>query len=213
MKKPLQTRQPKTRIEDLRRRELIDAAHRVFLTHGLDGLTTASICAEAGMSPGILSYYFRGKDEVMYAMVRQNNRALAKEVVARLRLARSRWDRLSAIIEGNFPESYFDSRIANAWLSVCAASGREPRYARLQGVFHARLASNIASALPQGTPAAVARQLTLAVGSQIDGLWLRKATEAELSREEAIQLVVSTARLFLQLPKTTAQEDHGEDDW
>jgi TetR/AcrR family transcriptional regulator, transcriptional repressor of bet genes len=158
MKKPLQTRQPKTRIEDLRRRELIDAAHRVFLTHGLDGLTTASICAEAGMSPGILSYSFRGKDEVMYAMVRQNNRALAKEVVARLRLARSRWDRLSAIIEGNFPESYFDSRIANAWLSVCAASGREPRYARLQGVFHARLASNIASALPQGTTADLGRR-------------------------------------------------------
>lgn len=195
-KKPM-TRPPKTRIEDLRRRELIDAAHRVFLALGLDGMTTARICAEAGMSPGILAYYFKGKDEVLFAMVRQNNRALAEEVIARLRIARSGWERLVAIIEGNFPEAYFDSRIANAWLSVCAASGREPRYARLQRVFHARLASNVASSLPKDTSPVTLRNLTLAIGSQIDGLWLRKATDESLSRDEVIALVQATARMFL----------------
>ena len=43
----------KTRIEDIRRIELIEAAHRIFLREGLRGLTTGRICAEAGMSQGI----------------------------------------------------------------------------------------------------------------------------------------------------------------
>jgi TetR/AcrR family transcriptional regulator, transcriptional repressor of bet genes len=197
MTRPQAVRPPKTRIEDLRRRELIDAAHRVFFAHGLQGMTTARICAEAGMSPGILAYYFKGKDEVLFAMVRQNNRALAEEVISRLRLARTGWERLLAVIEGNFPAAYFDSGVASAWLSVCAASGREPRYARLQRVFHSRLASNVASALAPGTDPASARRLTLALGSQIDGLWLRKATDTTLTRDEAILVVTATARLYL----------------
>ena len=100
-------RNSKTRIEDLRRTELIDAAHRVFMLHGLSGMTTARICAEAGMSPGILSYYFKGKDEVLYAMVRKNNRALVEDVVHRLRQARTQKERLFAVIEGNFPRPIF----------------------------------------------------------------------------------------------------------
>ncbi len=203
-------RQQKTRIEDLRRRELINAAHRVFFTHGLDGMTTARICAEAGMSSGILAYYFRGKDEVLFAMVRQNNRALAEEIASRLRTARSGWGRLVAVIEGNFPAAYFEGPVACAWLSVCAASGRQPRYARLQRLFHARLRSNIASALPSGAPPEALRQLSLAVGSQIDGLWLRKATDPALARDEAITLVIETARLHLDnlgLTLTRTQAD------
>lgn len=194
---PQKRPRPRTRIEDLRRQELIDAAHRVFVTHGLAGMTTARICAEAGMSPGILAYYFHGKDEVLFAMVRQNNRALARDLTARMRRAATLWDRLSAIIEGNFPAEYFHASVASAWLSVCAASGREPRYARLQRLFHARLTSNIASALPPGTPADQTRRLTLAIGSQIDGLWLRKATDTGLDRDEAIALIIDTARRHL----------------
>lgn len=194
---PQKRPRPRTRIEDLRRQELIDAAHRVFVTHGLAGMTTARICAEAGMSPGILAYYFHGKDEVLFAMVRQNNRALARDVTARMRRAVTLWDRLSAIIEGNFPAEYFHAPVASAWLSVCAASGRELRYTRLQQLFHARLASNIASALPPGTQPDQTRRLTLSIGSQIDGLWLRKATDTALGRDEAIALIIATARLHL----------------
>ena len=49
----------KTRIEDIRRVELIGAAHRIFLRAGLKGLTSVRICHEAGMSQGILTYYFK----------------------------------------------------------------------------------------------------------------------------------------------------------
>ena len=87
--------------------------------------------------------------------------------------------------------------MASAWLSVCAASGRKPRYARLQRLFHARLVSNIAPALPPGIPPDQTRRLTLAIGSQIDGFWLSKATDTGLPWDMAIALIIDTARLQL----------------
>jgi TetR/AcrR family transcriptional regulator, transcriptional repressor of bet genes len=190
---------PRTRIEDLRRAELIAAAHRVFMEHGLSGLTTARICAAAGMSPGILSYYFDGKDEVLYAMVRMNNRALVQDVVTRLRSARTCWDRLEAIIEGNFPARFYERNVANAWLSVCAASAQNDRFARLQRLFHARLASNLASVFDGVVAPALQRQLILSIGAQIDGFWLRKSTDLGLDRATAVAVILRSVTAQLDL--------------
>jgi TetR/AcrR family transcriptional regulator, transcriptional repressor of bet genes len=198
---------PRTRIEDLRRGELIAAAHRVFMEHGLTGLTTARICAAAGMSPGILSYYFAGKDEVLYAMVRMNNRALAQDVVARLRLARTRWDRLEAIVQGNFPSTFYESNIANAWLSVCAASAQNDRYARLQRLFHARLASNLASVFETAIAPDLQRQLILSIGAQIDGFWLRKSTDRDLDRATAVSVILRSVTAQLDPTELTRLRD------
>lgn len=187
----------RTRIEDLRRRELIEAAHRVFMQHGLGGMTTKRICAEAGMSAGILSYYFKGKEDVLFAMVRLNNRLLMEAVAKGLAQATTRWDRLQAIIAGNFPDGLFEPNIANAWLSVCAASATNSRYAQLQRIFYARLQSNLASVFRDVLPEARFAQVALALGTMIDGLWLRRATGEALSPQASITLVLNVATALL----------------
>ncbi|URK87477.1 transcriptional regulator BetI [Rhizobium sp. RCAM05350] len=143
----VQPKKQKKRIEEIRRIELIEAAHRIFIKDGLKGLTTTRICNEAGMSQGILTYYFEDKDEVLFEMVRHANRILMDEVVMRLRSARTRWDRIIAVIDGNFPESRFERNTANAWVSFYAEAAHNQRYARLQRLFYRRLHSNLASAL------------------------------------------------------------------
>lgn len=185
-------RKSRIRIEDLRRAELIEAAHRVFMVYGLSGMTTQRICAEAGMSPGILSYYFKGKDEVLYAMVRMNNRALVEDVVARLREAANRWERLVAIVEGNFPTAYFHQNVASAWLSVCAASAWNARYARLQRLFYRRLASNIGATLSGVVDTDQVARITLSISVQIDGLWLRKSSDPSLDRDTSVSLILAS---------------------
>ncbi len=187
----------RTQIEDIRRVELVQAAHRVFMTHGLGGLTTARICAEAGMSPGILAYYFKGKEEVLFGMVRYSNRLLMEDVTARLRLARSAWERLLAIIEGNFPADAFNRNTANAWVSVCAAAYTNVQYARLQSIFFRRLDSNLASSFCQVLLPERYRQTALAIGTMIDGLWLRKAAGGEVTRDEAVALVIRQIEALL----------------
>ncbi len=187
----------RTRIEDLRRTELIAAAHRVFMVHGLSGMTTARICAEAGMSPGILSYYFKGKEDVLFAMVRLNNRILVEDVVARLNHAQTRWDRLLAILEGNFPVTVYEPNVANAWLSVVAASAKNPRYARLQALFYRRLRSNLASVFADHLPPDRVAMITRLVSSMIDGLWLQKAAREAPDRDAAVGLIVQSVTALL----------------
>lgn len=190
-------RNKRTSIEDIRRIELVQAAHRVFIEHGLSGMTTARICQEAGMSPGILAYYFKGKDEVLFGMVRYNNRILMEDVIARLSRAATRWERLEAIIEGNFPAQAFERNTANAWLSVVAAAGSNPQYSRLQNIFYSRLRSNLASAMTGILPPNRLQKLSLGIGVMIDGLWLRKAAGSAISRQDAVELVAAHVSAFL----------------
>ena len=197
LKKTMAQAPIRTRIEDLRRKELIEAAHRVFMQHGLSGMTTKRICEAAGMSPGILSYYFKGKEDVLFAMVRLNNRLLMEEVVKGLRRATTRWERLEAIITGNFPANLFEPNVANAWLSVCAASSTNARYARLQRVFYSRLHSNLASVFGGVLSPDQFERVGLALGGMIDGLWLRRATGEHLPPDEAIALVLTVAAALL----------------
>lgn len=183
------SRKTKIRIKDIRRVELIEAAYRVFLTEGLNGLTTTRICREAGMSQGILTYYFKGKDDVLFEMMRHSNRLLMEDVAVRLGRAETKWQRLLAIIEGNFPERHYDANTANAWVSFYAAAASNTRYAMLQQYFYRRLRSNLASAvdgslLPHGLDH-FARGFT----AMIDGLWMRRGCAADLTAVEAIQLL------------------------
>lgn len=192
------------RIDEIRRAELIEAAHRVFLREGLQGLTTARICREAGMSPGILAYYFKGKDEVLYAMVRHNNRLLMEDVIARMRLATTSWERLEAIVEGNFPDHSFTRNVAIAWLSVCAATNINQNYERLQRLFYSRLVSNLASAFGGLLDKSRLKEASLSISTVIDGLWLRKAVGNEITRDEAVALVLRHLVSLLSEAEITA---------
>jgi TetR/AcrR family transcriptional regulator, transcriptional repressor of bet genes len=187
----------RTRIEDIRRSELIEAAHRVFLNAGMKGLTTTRICQEAGMSQGILTYYFKSKDDLLFEMVRFSNGRLMHEVVTGLRNATTRWDRLEAIVLGNFPQEHYERNTANAWTSFYAAAITNERYARLQRLFYRRLRSNLASALGGVLPRSELDHFAKGFAAMIDGLWLRRGQDDDLTSDEAIRLVTEHAQRML----------------
>jgi transcriptional repressor BetI len=180
----------KTRIEDIRREELISAAHRIFLREGLRGLTTTKICREAGMSQGILTYYFKDKNEVLFEMVRQANGSLMDEVIVNLRRATTRWERMTAIIDGNFPTREFHRNVANAWISFYAEAAHNVRFARLQRLFYRRLRSNIGSALSPLWPPEQIDRFVRGFAAMLDGFWLRRGhSEDDITLEEARALL------------------------
>ena len=198
----------KRSIEDIRRQELIEGAYRAFLQFGIDGLTTARICKEAGMSPGILSYYFKSKDEVLFWMVRHANRVIMDEVVNRMKQATTRWDRLMAIVEGNFPEDLFEQNVANAWLSFYVASAKDGQLERLQRLFHRRLASNLSSCVCHLVEGEQIRHFVAAVAILIDGTWLhRAAIHSRMTSAEAISLIKSQIESTLGSDVVTAAKN------
>lgn len=194
----------KTRLEDIRRVELIEAAHRIFLKDGLKGLTSVRICHEAGMSQGILTYYFKDKEEVLFEMVRYANRLLMDSVILKLSQAKTGWERLLAIIEGNFPESRFDRNTANAWISFYAEAARNPRYASLQTLFYKRLRSNIISALSPSMTQEKTDHFILGFAALLDGLWLRRGhSNEDVTYMQARVILVEYAERILGEEKTS----------
>jgi TetR/AcrR family transcriptional repressor of bet genes len=168
-------RRTKTSIEKIRRQDLVEAAYQTFLEHGLSGLTMARIGERAGMSHGIVNYYFKSKDMLLSAVVRRANFLIMQDTARKLKAAESRRQRLSAIIAANFAPDVFTRDIARAWVSYYAAIGQQPDFARMQNAVDRRLRSNLLHALHGLCSRKRAEELTRHVAILIDGLWLRHA--------------------------------------
>lgn len=177
-----------SRISEIRRRELRHAAYCVLQTEGVAGTTLEKVAAYAGASKGIVLHYFRNKEELFEQAMREANGALRLAVVKRLRDARDPQQRVKAIILGNFEEEFFKPSISHAWLSLCAEVPREPKLARLQKVFHARMRSNLLSAFQELMHRDKAQDLALGLSALIDGLWLRMGLDpGSVTRESALK--------------------------
>ena len=162
-----------TKISDIRRRELRRAAVIVMRREGASGTTLEKVAQEANASKGIVLHYFRNKQELFEEAMREANGGLREDVVRRLNAARTPFQRIWAVIEGNLGEEVFKPPHGHAWLSLCAEVPREPQLARLQSIFHARMHSNLMSGFVQIVPRPEAQRLSLSLSALIDGLWVR----------------------------------------
>jgi transcriptional repressor BetI len=180
----------RTSIETVRRQDLIKAAYEAFRQFGFRGLTMAKIGKQAGMSHGIINYYFKSKDDLLIAMVRYANGLIMGDVIQRLRAAATPIERLDAIIEGNFPAHLYDRATASAWVSFYSAVPEHPEFYRLQTLFYRRLRSNLLTCLDQLTSRDEAERLVKGISVMIDGMWMRCAVEKQgLDRSEAVGLI------------------------
>ncbi len=148
-------------------------------TEGMAGATIEKVARKAGASKGIVLHYFETKQQLFEHAMRHANSALRDEVIRRMRLARSPDRRLWAIIEGNFSTAFFTPAICHAWLALCAEVPREPQLARIQRVVHARMRSNLMSALSALVPPEERESVVLEITTLIDGLWLRLGLRSE----------------------------------
>lgn len=181
-----------TRLSDLRRGELRKAAFQVLQKEGLTGATLEKVAAYAGASKGIVLHYFKNKQELFEHAMREANLALKDAVTARLRGAQTQQERLAAIIETNFDPRFCQPSICHAWLSLCAEVPRDATLARIQRVIHARMKSNLVSALRGLVTESEIMSVALSISVLIDGLWLRLGVQSSnLTPEDALKIVES----------------------
>jgi AcrR family transcriptional regulator len=121
----------RTRIApDLRRRQILDATHRVTLARGLHDLRVGDVADELDVSSGLIHYHFATKDELIEAMLG----AMAEREIAGVRrsidrLARPE-DRLARVIELYLPSSRRDP----SWLLWIDVWGEALRDANLRRI-------------------------------------------------------------------------------
>lgn len=56
-----------------RRNQLLDTARRLFAAKGVENTTIKDIADEAGVAQGLLYHYFRGKDDLFWAIIGRDN--------------------------------------------------------------------------------------------------------------------------------------------
>lgn len=170
---------------------------------GLHDATVIRIAQRAGVSAGIISHYFGGKDGLLEATMRQILRDLNDAIASRRRALAddSPKVRLQAIIDGNFDHSQVTGPAAKTWLAFWASSMHKPALARLQYINDRRLYSNLRHHFRRVMPASEAKQAARGMAAMIDGLWLRGALTREgLDAPEARQIAnAHLDQLFAQI--------------
>ncbi|MBP0049136.1 transcriptional regulator BetI [Marinobacterium sp. AK62] len=188
---------PKVGVKDARKQQLIQAAMESIAELGMQNTTIVSISKRAGLSSGIISHYFGGKQGLIEAALRYLLDQLGTELRARMANSDgSPEQRLNCIIESNFSDFQRSALAAKTWLSFWARAMHEPGLKRLQQINNARLYSNLrysfAQVLSPDEATAAARQ----TAALIDGFWLRSALS--LDPQESFEAGERLCKRFVQ---------------
>ena len=192
---------PKVGMEPVRRRQLIEATLQSIGQHGLQGTTINTISRLAGLSSGIISHYFGGKQELIEASIRYLMDQLKVALLNRVRQERlSPEQRLKMIVEANFANVHQSEAATRTWLAFWAQAVHNPNLARLQRVNNRRLQSNLEYSFNMLMPSVQAEKSARMTAAMIDGFWLRSAlsdqsdidfTEAETLCKHFIETLIS----------------------
>lgn len=168
---------PKVGMEPIRRQQLIEATMSSIDEVGLAESTIMQISRRAGVSAGIISHYFGGKDGLLEATMLYILNDLRQSVTKRRQALESEDARahLYAIVEGNFDRSQVSQAVMKTWLAFWTTSMHKSSLHRLQMVNDRRLYSNISYQFRKHLEPEHARSAARGLAALIDGLWLRGA--------------------------------------
>ena len=169
----MQNRQHFRRLSpDARRAALITACARMLATKGASGTSVRAICAEAGVSPGLLTHYFDGIDALIAATYRDTG----DRVQAALNAAVEQADptpraRLLAYLTASFAPPIADPDLLATWLAFWSLARTDAAitalHAQIYADYREKLEALIAACKPGDH-----RLTAVALTALVDGLWL-----------------------------------------
>ena len=181
-------------VKEVRQQQLIDATLMSVERHGLQHTTINTISAMAGMSSGIISHYFGGKQGLIEAALKYLLDQLKQALLSRISgQDLSPIDRLSMIVEANFTELQRSSAATKTWLSFWSQAMHDPGLARLQNINSQRLYSNLLFCFKQLLPDTAAINAAKQTAAVIDGFWLRSALSSTPEEEFKQAQILSKA--------------------
>ncbi|NGM50604.1 TetR family transcriptional regulator [Caulobacter sp. 602-2] len=193
------TRAPFTReAPDVRRQALVAAAEAVLAREGVAGTSVRTICAEAGVSAGLLRHYFEGVDELIaaaYEGVDQRiDAALEAAVAAAGQAPRAR---LSAYLAASFAPPVLDPDLLAAWIGFWGLVKTKPRIAAIHAASYAAYRARLETLLAD-CGARDRRLAAIALTAMVDGLWLELCLDpSTFSPGEAVLALETAARAWL----------------
>ncbi len=191
----------KKEIEETRRRQILDAAEKVFSERGIDKARMDDIVDEAGLSKGALYWYFKSKDALIRALLDRVFISDLREAEALIEMEGSSSERLRKFIGYAVAEyQRFEKLMPLAYEFVALAARSKAVRQTVVGYFE-RYTSILAEIIQQGVnsgefqscdPEMVATSL-IAMYEGIAMLWFiePKLVDWEVMAQEPIELLLS----------------------
>lgn len=161
-----------------RHQEILDAAARVITERGLAETRISDVADAAGVSPGLILYYFESKDRLLSEALTYANDQFYLRMSREIRRIPSAKEQLRRLIDlsvpGFLPE-YGRLDEWALWIEVWVRALRDPQMARDRELLDQRWRQSIADIIRAGQAAGEfvtgdAEELALRIGSLIDGL-------------------------------------------
>ena len=162
----------------LRREQIVRATIACLARDGYAGLTMKRVAREAGLSQGILHYYFRDKRAILAAAALRVSADLDRRVTAEARGARGAHGRLRALVRACLDVAARDRQFWTVFIELWGESLHDRALAAVNARTYARSRRLIAAGIARGAadgqlrrvPPADAAAVVLAV---LDGLSLQ----------------------------------------
>lgn len=180
---------------ELRKAKLIEATLVCLQQHGFQGASIRKICAEAGVSVGLISHHYSGKDELVaeaYRSITARVMSLLREAMAEA--APNARERLSAFFRGSFSAELLDPQLIDAWLAFWGAvktaeainQAHEHSYGEYRSILR-KVLSELAD--EEGWEQFDADLAAIGLSALLDGLWLESGLNpGTFSPEQGIQI-------------------------
>lgn len=173
---------------DARRQSLIAATARVLAARGAAGVSVRTICAEAGVSAGLLRHYFASVSDAIAETYRwtgaEIDRALEAAVAAAGPEPRAR---LIAYLTANFRPPIATPELLATYVAFWSLTRSDPAVAAVRAEVYGSFRLGLEGLLTAYRPdLADVRVTAVALTALIDGLWLELSLgQAPFSAEEA----------------------------
>jgi AcrR family transcriptional regulator len=169
---------PKRGMGPIRRDQIVRATIRVLARDGYVGLTMKRVAAEAGVSAGILHYYFPDKRAMLAAAATRVTADLDRRVAAAGRGARDARARLRALVRACLDVATRDREVWTVFIELWGETLHDRELARLNARSYARARRLLAATLARGITEGAFRRLDLTEASTVvlavlDGLSLQ----------------------------------------
>jgi AcrR family transcriptional regulator len=191
---------------DVRRQSLIDATAKCLAERGADGTSVRAICAEAGVSAGLLTHYFSGIDELIVATYREVGARVSQTLDAAAEAAGSDpRARLIAYVVASFRPPLLDPDLLATWLAFWSLVKTDPAVAQVHGEIYAGyrrgIETLIGECLGESAISDDIRLAAVAITALVDGLWLELCLDARsFTPDEAARMAIRWVETLLDRP-------------
>lgn len=198
------------RESNTRESELIDATLRCIADHGLGKTTVRKIAETAGVTNGLIRFYFDSKDKIIQAAYIRFLDDIFKAAIDDLEASELQGcARLGGFIKANLSSAIISADNVLLWASFLPLAQNDPVFGEIRRKFNrdtvdmfARLIRDAYQECELTLSNDRIAQRAFALNSLIDGIWINGGMpDSDLSQEQLFEIGIASAAALLALPK------------